>query len=111
ARGRGRVRRRARLRQRQHARGAARPAAMTTLPSLQEIASCVAGYDPKALPVAQAQEFIARLVPRVQAVERVALRSALGRVLAEDVVSAVAVPAHDKPAMDGYALRGREPAD
>ena len=32
---------------------------------LQEIASCVAGYDPNALPVAQAQEFIARLVPRV----------------------------------------------
>src|SRR5204862_7323870 len=111
ARGRGRVRRRARLRQRQHARGAARPAAMTALPSLQDIASCVSGYDPKALPVAQAQEFIARLVPRVQAVEKVALRSALGRVLAEDVVSAIDVPSHDNSAMDGYALRGSELAD
>ena len=69
------------------------------------------GYDPKALPVAQAQEFIARLVPRVQAVEKVALRSALGRVLAEDVVSAIAVPSHDNSAMDGYALRGSELAD
>ena len=76
--------------------------------SLQEIASCIAGYDPKALPVAQAQEFIARLVPRVQAVERLALRSALGRVLAEDVVSAIDVPAQDNSAMDGYALRGNE---
>ena len=57
------------------ARRAARAAAMTARPSLQEIASCVSGYDPKALPVAQAQEFIARLVPRVQAVEKVALRS------------------------------------
>jgi molybdopterin molybdotransferase len=75
-------------------------------PSLESIASCVNGYDPNALPVAQAQEFIARLVPRVQAVERVALRSALGRVLAHDVVSAVDVPAHDNSAMDGYALRG-----
>ncbi|MGZ8260228.1 MAG: molybdopterin molybdenumtransferase MoeA, partial [Caldimonas sp.] len=37
--------------------------------TLAEIASCVAGYDPKALPVPQAREFIARLVPRVQAVE------------------------------------------
>jgi len=76
--------------------------------SLQEIASCIAGYDPKVLPVAQAQEFIARLVPRVQAVERLALRSALGRVLAEDVVSAIDVPAQDNSAMDGYALRGNE---
>ncbi|MEP7301564.1 MAG: gephyrin-like molybdotransferase Glp [Caldimonas sp.] len=77
-------------------------------PSLQEIASCIAGYDPKALPVAQAQEFIARLVPRVQAVERLALRSALGRVLARDVVSAIDVPAQDNSAMDGYALRGAD---
>ncbi|MEO8310158.1 MAG: gephyrin-like molybdotransferase Glp [Caldimonas sp.] len=84
---------------------------MTTRASLREIASCVAGYDPKALPVAQAQEFIARLVPRVQAVETVALRSALGRVLAEDVVSAIDVPSHDNSAMDGYALRGNELAD
>ena len=76
--------------------------------SLQEIASCIAGYDPKALPVAQAQEFIARLVPRVQAVERLALRSALGRVLAEDVVSGIDVPAQDNSAMDGYAVRGNE---
>ncbi|MEO5843830.1 MAG: gephyrin-like molybdotransferase Glp [Caldimonas sp.] len=81
---------------------------MTARESLQEIASCVAGYDPKALPVAQAQEFIARLVPRVQAVEKLALRSALGRVLAADVVSAIDVPSHDNSAMDGYALRGSE---
>ena len=59
----------------------------------------------------QAQEFIARLVPRVQAIEKVALRSALGRVLADDVVSAIAVPSHDNSAMDGYALRGSELAD
>ena len=79
-----------------------------TRPSLQEIASCVSGYDPNALPVAQAQEFIARLVPQVTAVESLALRSALGRVLAHDVVSAIDVPAHDNSAMDGYALRGGE---
>jgi molybdopterin molybdotransferase len=77
-------------------------------PSLQQIASCVSGYDPNALPVAQAQEFIARLVPRVRAVEMLALRSALGRVLARDVVSSFDVPAHDNSAMDGYALRGAE---
>jgi molybdopterin molybdotransferase len=79
---------------------------MTT--PLQDIASCVAGYDPNALPVAQAQEFIARLVPRVEAVEMLALRSALGRVLARDIVSPIDVPTHDNSAMDGYALRGAE---
>ena len=73
--------------------------------SLQQIASCVAGYDPNALPVVKASEFIARLVPRVQAVESLAIRSALGRVLARDLVSGIDVPSHDNSAMDGYALR------
>ena len=73
--------------------------------SLQQIASCVAGYDPNALPVAQASEFIARLVPRVQAVESLPIRSALGRVLARDLMSSFDVPSHDNSAMDGYALR------
>ncbi len=76
--------------------------------TLEQIASCVAGYDPNALPVAQAQEFIARLVPRVTAVESIALRSSLGRVLARDIVSQIDVPAHDNSAMDGYALRGMD---
>ena len=79
--------------------------------SLEEIASCISGYDPDALPVAKAQEFIARFVPRVATVERVALRSALGRVLAEDIVSPIDVPAHDNSAMDGYALRGSDLAE
>jgi molybdopterin molybdotransferase len=81
---------------------------VASLPSLEAIASCIAGYDPNALSVAQAQAFIARFVPRVGMVEKLALRSALGRVLADDVVSAIDVPAHDNSAMDGYALRGAD---
>ncbi|MBS1177355.1 MAG: molybdopterin molybdenumtransferase MoeA [Proteobacteria bacterium] len=88
-------------------RGGLRPMTEVAL-SLQDIASCVAGYDPDALPVAQAQEFIARLVPVVQAVEQRPIRDALGRVLARDIISAFDVPAHDNSAMDGYALRGSE---
>ncbi|HEU4459432.1 MAG TPA: gephyrin-like molybdotransferase Glp [Methylibium sp.] len=76
--------------------------------SVEAIASCIAGYDPNALSVEQAREFIARFVPRVEAVEKLALRSALGRVLAADVVSPIDVPAHDNSAMDGYALRGSD---
>jgi molybdopterin molybdotransferase len=33
------------------------------------------------------------------------VRSALGRVLAADVISPIAVPGHDNSAMDGYAVR------
>jgi molybdopterin molybdotransferase len=76
--------------------------------TLADIASCVSGYDPNALPVAQAQKFIARLVPQVEAVESLPIRSALGRVLAHDIVSTINVPAHDNSAMDGYALRGSD---
>jgi len=76
--------------------------------TLEQIASCVSGYDPNALPVAQAREFIARLVPTVSGIEAVAIRSALGRVLARDVISPIAVPAADNSAMDGYALRGAD---
>ena len=76
--------------------------------TLQEIASCLSGYDPNALPVEKAQAFIARLVQPVEAIERVPIRSSLGRVLARDVVSAIDVPAHDNSAMDGYAVRGQD---
>src|SRR5947208_16345847 len=40
--------------------------------------------------------------------EAVELPQAAGRVLAADVTAEVAVPAFDRAAMDGYALRGEE---
>jgi molybdopterin molybdotransferase len=78
---------------------------MTATHTLAEVASCVSDYDPNALPVASAQQVIERFVSPVQAVERVALREALDRVLARDVISPIDVPAHDNSAMDGFALR------
>ncbi|RZT97826.1 gephyrin-like molybdotransferase Glp [Rivibacter subsaxonicus] len=75
-----------------------------TLPSLDSVASCIGGYDPNALPVTAAQDFVARYVTRVGEVEAVGLREALGRVLAQDLVSPINVPAQDNSAMDGYAL-------
>lgn len=50
------------------------------------------------------QAILRRLMPIVET-EQVALCDALGRVLAEDVVSPIDVPQHDNSAMDGYALR------
>ena len=72
--------------------------------TLSEIASCVGGYDPDALAVEAARDFIARLVTPVATVETLAIRAALGRVLARDIVSSIDVPAADNSAMDGYAL-------
>ena len=80
----------------------------TPTPTLQQIASRIEGYDPNALPVEQAQAFIRALVPCVQTIEHLPIRSALGRVLARDIVSRSNVPAADNSAMDGYALRGTD---
>ena len=76
--------------------------------SLAQVASCINGYDPDALRVQDAQRIIRDFVQPVRAVEMVALRSSLGRVLARDLVSPINVPAHDNSAMDGYALRGSD---
>ena len=66
------------------------------------------GHDPHALPADVATALLARLAQPVAGVERVGLLDALGRVLAEDVVSPVSVPPHDNAAMDGYAFDGAQ---
>ena len=73
--------------------------------SVQSVVSCLDGYDPDALAVDKAKEAIRACLTPVADVERVAVRAALGRVLAERLVPAIDVPAHDNSAMDGYALR------
>lgn len=50
----------------------------------------------------------ARMVGEVSPIagrEMVAVRSALGRILAADIIAPHDVPAHDNSAMDGYAIR------
>ncbi|AMO99386.1 molybdenum cofactor synthesis domain protein [Collimonas arenae] len=73
-------------------------------PSLTELTSCLSDYDPHAMPVHQAQAIIRDFITPVTAIEKVALRSALDRVLASDIISPIDVPAHDNSAMDGYAF-------
>ena len=58
------------------------------------------------LPVDTARALIRAAVTPIEATERVALRAALNRVLAQDIVSPIDVPAHDNAAMDGYAFDG-----
>lgn len=58
--------------------------------------------------VESALEVIRSEVKPLKVIERVALRDALGRVLARDVVSPLEVPNHTNSAMDGYALNSRD---
>ena len=78
---------------------------MNEKPQSIRAASCADDYDPNSMPVAKARELIARFLTPVSAIERLNLRAALGRVLAEDLVSPLDVPSHDNSAMDGYAVR------
>src|SRR6185295_17343744 len=77
---------------------------MTTLLSLREL-SCADDYDPNSMPVDKARAYIRTFLTPIAATERVHVRAALGRILAEDIRSPIAVPGHDNSAMDGYALR------
>ncbi|HET7527298.1 MAG TPA: gephyrin-like molybdotransferase Glp [Burkholderiaceae bacterium] len=58
------------------------------------------------LSVAQARAAIAERLRPIGDRETVPLAQALGRVLADDVISPIDVPAHDNSAMDGYAFAG-----
>jgi molybdopterin molybdotransferase len=78
-----------------------------TTPSITQ-ASCADDYDPNSMPVAKAREFIHRFLAPVEGTLQVPVRSALGRVLAADVLSPVDVPAHRNSAMDGWAMRGAD---
>jgi molybdopterin molybdotransferase len=70
-----------------------------------EIAHAIEGYDPDALHVEKARAAIRACVAPVSETERLPVRAALGRVLAQDIVPAIDVPGHDNTAMDGFALR------
>ena len=76
--------------------------------SIAQVVSCMDDYDPNALRVDKAREAILACLTPITGIERVATRSTLGRVLAEDIVPAIDVPAHDNSAMDGYALRSTD---
>ncbi len=79
-----------------------------SIPTLNDVTSCLSDYDPDALAVRDAQRIIRDFVTPIDGIECVPLLSALDRVLAEDIVSPISVPAHDNSAMDGYALRGAD---
>lgn len=76
--------------------------------SIEQIAAELQGYDPKSLSAASVIDFLSRLVEPVTQIEDIGVFEALGRVLAEDVISPISVPPHDNSAMDGFALAGSQ---
>ena len=77
----------------------------TTLSKLAIDPSCMDDYDPNAMSVGQARQFIQQFLSPVVETEKVSTMQALGRVLAADIVSPSNVPNHNNSAMDGYAFR------
>lgn len=80
----------------------------TTLQNLANNPSCMDDYDPNAMHVAKAREFIRQFLNPVSAIETLALCDSLGRVLAADITSPSNVPNYDNSAMDGYALKASD---
>jgi molybdopterin molybdotransferase len=72
--------------------------------TLREL-SCADDYDPNSMPVDKAREFISKVLTPMTATERLPIRAALGRVVADDIHSPIDVPGHDNSAMDGWAYR------
>jgi len=72
---------------------------------IAQVVSCLDGYDPDALHVDKAREAMRACITPVSATQTLPIRQALGRVLAQEIVPSINVPAHDNSAMDGYAVR------
>ena len=79
-----------------------------SLLSIVQLSGCLDDFDPGAVPVQTAQQLIGQWVQPVPAIEKVALRDCLGRVLGTDLLSTINVPAHDNSAMDGWAIRSAD---
>ena len=74
--------------------------------SIDDIAAALQGYDPQALSVSQVNAFLHELVQPVSTedAQNVSVFDALDRVLAQDIISPISVPAHNNSAMDGFAF-------
>lgn len=83
---------------------------LAQLQELQELQALPAAQESvmpqQDLSVPHAQALLADMVAPLTAQETLPLPQARGRILAQDIVSPIDVPAHDNSAMDGYAFAG-----
>jgi len=64
--------------------------------------------DPNSISIEKALTIILQALPKTMAAESISVHSALGRVLAEDLLAPINVPSFRASAMDGYAYRHAE---
>ena len=84
--------------------------APSSLPRLESVTNQLNSYSAESLKVDEAiqilQSFVATFPGQLTS-ETVGIYEALGRVLAQDVISPINVPSADNSAMDGYAFNGQ----
>jgi len=76
--------------------------------SVQREPSCMDDFDPASMEAGQALQQILNQVDSITRTEKVPIREALYRTLAENVFSAINVPGHTNSAMDGYAIHSTD---
>jgi molybdopterin molybdotransferase len=74
-------------------------------------ASCADPEDKNRLSIDAARQRIASLITPLSAWQRCPIRDALDRILHNDIISPLNVPAHNNSAMDGYAIRSNDIVD
>lgn len=85
---------------------------MTQQTKIEKQPGCEDELNTALLSVAEAQTRILDGISVLKNTEQLPIREALGRVLAEDVISPINVPSHTNSAMDGYAIRAEDlPSD
>jgi molybdopterin molybdotransferase len=73
--------------------------------------SCADPEDKNRLTINAARERIASLISPLNAWQSCPIRDALNRVLHQDIISPLNVPAHNNSAMDGYAINSHDLAN
>jgi len=73
-----------------------------------QAAECCQDTTDRSISASEAIEIIKQNITPIMAKQSEPLRHALGRILAEDIISPINVPAHINSAMDGYALAKEE---
>lgn len=66
---------------------------------------CCFSHADEMMPLPEARQKIAETIKPIAKTVSLPLRQCVGKILAEDIVSARNVPPHDNSAMDGYAVR------
>lgn len=80
----------------------------TNLTDLIQNPSCMEDYDPNAMSVTQAKNFIQQFLEPVNEVEKLPIRDTLGRALSKEITSPCNVPNHNNSAMDGFAFKSED---